>query len=293
MVVAAGADRRTRLERVLGVVTEVRAGEGVTALLLTVNLFLLMTSYYVLKPIRDSLIVNVEGGPEYKSYMGGAIALALLFAVPAYARVAARTRRNRLIVGVSLFFASNLLAFFALHSSALVDGRAGRLAFALVFFGWLGVFSMMIVAQAWAFANDLYTSEQGARLFALVGLGASLGSAVGSLLLRDLVERLGTAPMFLLSAGLLAASAALLELIHRREGGDGGSHATRELGPGSAPSASGNRGDAFGLVLRHRYLRLVAGFSVVFTLVNTNGEYILSRLVRQYGEELAARGLAA
>jgi ATP:ADP antiporter, AAA family len=290
------AEERTWLERVLGLVTEVRAGEGVTALLLTLNLFLLMTSYYVLKPIRDALIVNVEGGPEYKSYMGGAIAIALLAAVPAYARIAQRTRRDRLLVGVTLFFAANLLVFLAVHASSLAESATGRLAFALVFFGWLGVFSMMIVAQAWAFANDLYTEPQGKRLFALIGLGASVGSAVGSLILRDLIAKLGMAAMFGLSAGLLVTSAALIQLVHHRETGEraarpaGAPSAARAGSPAraAAPPESGS----FRLVFRHRYLTLIAAFSVVFTLVNTNGEYILSRLVKAYADELAAGGLA-
>ncbi len=295
MAAATEADERTWLERTLGVVTEVRAGEGTTALLLTLNLFVLMTSYYVLKPIRDTLIVNVEGGPEYKSYMGGAIAIALLVAVPVYARIAARARRERLLVGVTLFFATNLLLFMVVHASALAPSPDGRLVFALVFFGWLGVFSMMIVAQAWAFANDLYTEPQGKRLFALVGLGASLGSAVGSLILRDLIARLGVGALLGLSAGLLVTSAALIQLIHHREAGgrrDRAAHGAGKAPPLAAdrPSAPPERG-SFRLVLRHRYLRLIAAFSVVFTLVNTNGEYVLSRLVKHYADELAAGGL--
>lgn len=290
---ATEAEERSWLERALWVVTEVRAGEGTTALLLSLNLFVLMTSYYVLKPIRDTLIVNVEGGPEYKSYMGGAIAVALLVAVPVYARIAARARRERLLVGVTLFFAVNLLGFAAVHAGALAESPSGRLAFALVFFGWLGVFSMMIVAQAWAFANDLYTEPQGKRLFALVGLGASLGSAVGSLILRDLIARLGVGALLGLSAGLLLASAALIQLIHHREADERGARATAGTVPPPAPKEpdrAAERG-SFRLVLRHRYLRLIAAFSVVFTLVNTNGEYILSRLVKAHAVELAAGGL--
>jgi AAA family ATP:ADP antiporter len=82
------------LERVLGIVTEVHAGEGITALLLTTNVFLLLTAYYVIKPVREGLIVAMESGAEYKSYLSAAIAVALLFVVPAYARVASRWPRT-------------------------------------------------------------------------------------------------------------------------------------------------------------------------------------------------------
>ncbi len=98
-------EQRTVLSRVLGVVTDVRPREAVTALLLTANVFLLMTAYLAIKPVREGLILVMPSGAEYKSYMGGAIAITLLVAVPLYARFADRLPRNRLIVGVTLFFA--------------------------------------------------------------------------------------------------------------------------------------------------------------------------------------------
>lgn len=296
-----GGDR-SALEKALGVVTEVRAGEGITALLLTLNLFLLLTAYYVIKPVRDTLIVSVENGPEYKSYMGGAIAVALLFAVPAYARVAARLPRNRLLVGVSLFFASNLVGFFFLNLLPPLQSGAGGLAFALGFFLWVGIFNMMIIAQFWAFANDLYTDEQGKRLFALVGLGASVGSAVGSLLIAQLVDELGIAPMFLVCAALLGASAFLIQVAHVRETHRAAGATTdadkarvaeteRERAEAAKKAPPKDGEGSFAMVFKHRYLILLAAFSVVFTLVNTNGEYILGRLVKDFSNGLVASGV--
>jgi AAA family ATP:ADP antiporter len=100
-------DERTTLERLLRVVTDVRAGEGVLSLTLALNVFLLLTAYYVIKPVREALILGMTSGAEYKSYMSAVIALALLFAVPAYARFVDRLPRLRLVVTVTLFFASS------------------------------------------------------------------------------------------------------------------------------------------------------------------------------------------
>ena len=104
--------QKSPLERVLSIVTEVRPGEGATALLLTLNVFLLMTAYLTIKPVREGLILAMKSGAEYKSYMGAAIALTLLIAVPAYARFADRMAKHRLVVVVTLFFASHLVLFF-------------------------------------------------------------------------------------------------------------------------------------------------------------------------------------
>ncbi len=79
-----GRVERGPLERVLSIFADVRKGEGPTVLLLTLGLFLLLSAYYVIKPVRDSLITGVPGGTEYKSYMGAAIAVALSVAVWAF-----------------------------------------------------------------------------------------------------------------------------------------------------------------------------------------------------------------
>ena len=205
---------RSPLERALGIVTEVKAGEGVTALLLTFNVFLLLTAYYVIKPVREGLVLAMKSGAEYKSYLSAAIAVALLVAVPAYARVANRLPKNKLVAGVTLFFASHLVVFWGLSKIPSAEQNLG-----LVFYVWVGIFNMMVVAQFWAFANDLYTPEQGKRLFALVGIGASVGAALGAYVTSFLKDTLGLGiyELLLVSGVLLVGCAALTQMAHARE----------------------------------------------------------------------------
>src|SRR5262245_14778920 len=135
---------RSTLERALAMFAEVRGGEARTALLLALGVFFLLAAYYVIKPVRDSLITGVPGGAKYKSYMGAAIAVALLFAVPAYGRFASKVPRSKLLFGVGTFFVVNLLIFFAVRLLPGMDSGTTQLLFALGFFLWVGVFSMMI-----------------------------------------------------------------------------------------------------------------------------------------------------
>jgi len=162
---------KSAIERFLSVFATVHRGEGLTALVLTLNVFLLLTAYYIIKPVREALILG-SAGAEIKSYAGAGQALLFLLIVPLYSAYASRTNRVRLINGVIAFFISNLAIFYVL----------GRLQFQLgvVFFLWVGLFNLMLVAQFWAFANDIYTEEQGKRLFAIVGIGSSLGAIVGA-----------------------------------------------------------------------------------------------------------------
>lgn len=285
------ADHRLSfLERALGVLADVRAGEGVTALLLTLNIFLVLSAYYVIKPVRDALINAMPNGPEYKAYMSAVIAVALLFAVPAYAAFAKRVRSNRLVVGVTLFFVSNIVLFYFLSFSELVRTWMG-----LIFYLWVGIFNMMAVAQFWAFAADVYTEEQGKRLFAIVGIGASTGAFVGSLITDLLAESLGVYQLLLVSAGILAAAAGLVQLIHQRE-----ARANNEayLGDDDIDTRKEKlekekSGNPFAMVLQHRYLTLLAGFSLMFTLVNSNGEYMLGSLAADEATRLAESGQLA
>src|SRR5262245_19912166 len=94
--------RKSSLDRILGVFTEVHAGEGVTALLLMLNIFFLLASYYLVKTIREPLILGEPGGAEVKSYAAAAIAGLLIVLVPTYSAVASRVSRVKLINGVTL-----------------------------------------------------------------------------------------------------------------------------------------------------------------------------------------------
>jgi len=274
--------KRSRLERVLSLVADIEPGEGVTALLLMLDIFLILTAYYVIKPVREGLILEVRGGAEYKSYTAAGIAMALFVAVPFYARIARRLDRNRLLLVVNAFFILNLLGFAAvMFMRGSLVGHS-QIVLALAFFLWVGVFNMVMIAQFWAFANDIYSEEQGRRLFAFLGLGASVGAAFGSLVLSALVRRLGIPAMLLLGAGVLALSTALSSIVHKRESKR--LHEPARVQRVEKPAAP-KRG-AYSLVLRDPYLLSIVLFTVVFTLINSDGEYILSRLVKGHADTL-------
>ena len=202
--------------------------------------------------MREGLILALASGAEYKSYMGAASAIALLVAVPAYARFADKVPRNRLIVGSTLFFASNLVLFWLGSAVPAVRARLG-----LVFYLWLGVFNMMVVAQFWSFANDLYREEQGKRFVSPARRGAD-GRSRRGLRRRGLSPRLGGRVLDASrERGPQLLTALLTQVVHTRES----KRATPALRQ-SKPDTSG----AFALVLSDRYLRLIAAFAVDFHL---------------------------
>ena len=110
--------QKSWLDRSLSLVTDVRAGEGGSALLLAANVFCLLAFYSVLKVVRESLILS-EGGAEVKSYAAAGQALLLLAIVPAYGVFASSVNRLWLVCGVTLFFASHLLLFYLAGSAGV------------------------------------------------------------------------------------------------------------------------------------------------------------------------------
>ena len=272
-------ERRTRLERLLGSCADVRAGEGVTALLLATNVFLLLMAYYVLKPVREALILG-GGSAELKSYMSAVQVGVLMLVVPAYGRLVSRLPRMRLINVVTAIFVGCLLGFFAASQAGIDIGIA--------FFLWIGIFNLMIVAQFWSFANDIYTKEEGERLFAIVGFGASLGAVVGARAAGRLIVPLGVDLLLLLGGALLGVQVMLTNWVDRRE------RARRVARPVSinprTPGAA--RTNAFAMVFRSRYLLLIAVMLMLLNWVNTTGEYILGSIVEHTATDMVATGKA-
>jgi len=262
------------LDRVLSLFADVRGGEGVTAVLLMLNIFLLLAAYYLLKTIREPLILTVQGGAEVKSYSAGAIAGLLMILVPVYSALASRVSRVPLINGVTAFFILCLISFFFLNQAGVAIG--------IPFFIWVGIFNLMVIAQLWAFANDVYTVDQGKRLFAIVGFGASLGAIAGSFFTGKLVSEYGPYPFLIAAAVLLGLCMLLTNVVNarekagkevEREGETEGDRAERS-GDSSVKGRSG-----FALVFADRYLLLIAVLMLLSNLVNTTGEYILGKTV--------------
>lgn len=302
---------RGLLDGLLNIFTDVRAGEGPSALLLFTNVFLLLASYYLLKTIREPLVLAAQGGgAEVKSYSAAAIAVLLLILVPAYGAFASRVSRVKLINGVTLIFIACLIGFFLWAKAVGIPGipvegadkaaeaaastaGPGQLWLGVSFFIWVGIFNLMIIAQFWAFANDVYTVEQGKRLFALVALGASLGAIAGSAAAKPLIGALGIYPLMGLAAGMLALCMFLTNVIHMREGLR---HAAQE--DKSAPKATDANApitgkSGFRLVLSDRYLLLIACMMLLLNLVNTTGEYILGETLTNIAKGMVAQGQLA
>lgn len=255
----------TRAGRALSLVflpfSKVKPAEAKLVAVMTLAAFFLLTAYYLLKTVREPLIL-LQGGAEAKIYARAGQAALMAVFVHFYGELAQRVGRLKLLFMVFAFFLSNLAVFAVLARTPLQIG--------LPFFLWVGVFSYTIVAQFWGLAADLCSEEQGKRLFPIIGGGSSVGAVAGAALAKQLVA-LGPHVLMATSLGLLVVCGALIGWAGQRPLTSTGNQTTV-----SAEEPLSNEG-AFQLLLRDKYLLLIAGMVVFLNWVNSSGEYLLDR----------------
>jgi AAA family ATP:ADP antiporter len=177
----------------------VRRNEIAAALWAFAYFFCLLSSYYVLRPVRDEM--GIQGGVENLPQLFTATFLAMLAAVPLFGWASSKLPRRKLLPVVYLFFAANLVLFYVPMQSGFAPGRIAQ-----AFFVWVSVFNLFVVSVFWSFMADLFRNEQARRLYGFISAGGSLGALAGPLLAATFVLAIGPANLLLLSAALLCAT---------------------------------------------------------------------------------------
>ena len=211
--------------------------------------FLLLCSYYILRPVRDS--AAVELGPHALRWLFTATFAAMLALVPLFGWLCARLSRARLLPVVYAFFSLNLLVF-----AAALDAR--------VFFVWLSVFNLFVVSVFWSFMADLFDTEQASRLYGAIAAGGSAGAIAGPLAASSLVSWLTTRGLLVVSAALLAASVACIVMLGRWSG----KHPRRGQPPAEAPIGGGVL-DGARAAFSSPFLLAICGYLLCYTALST------------------------
>ncbi len=274
--------KRSLFEKSLNVFAEVHPGEAGNTLFLTLSIFLILTAYYIAKVVREPLIL-AGGGAELKAYSSGLQAVTLILFIGAYSRLVASLNRRKLLNYVTLFFVAGFVTFYLL-------GAAEIPYLGVVYFVWIGIFSLTIIAQFWSFANDVHTPDEGKRLFAIIAFGGSLGAVVGAKVAEVLIDVIGIYQLLLVAGALLFASLMLVNYVESRKSAKRQPHAVL---PAYDAADSISRSGAFRVVMQNKYLLLIALLILLTNWVNTTGEYILSNVVSHAAQSASTAGLDA
>jgi AAA family ATP:ADP antiporter len=262
--------------RFLRLLTIIYPSEIVKASLLFINSFLIMFGYYQIKAIRNGLLLAAHPA-EIQSYLAIPQALILIFVVKAFSRIASRYPRHLLVTYVTLFCISNLILFNIMNWAGVSVAVMG-----IVFFIWIGMYNLLIPAQFWGFANDIYSEDEGKRLFPMIAFGATLGGVLGPQVAQRLVPHFGSYGMMLVTSAILVLCILTTWVIHKRD--------IRE--EQQAPAAAGqtlerktkikeqplDRSGAFRLVIKNHYLLLIALVMGLYNFINSLGEFMYAKL---------------
>lgn len=262
--------------RLLRLFTVIYPGEIVKATLLFLNSFLIMFGYYQIKAIRNGLLLAAHPA-EIQSYLAIPQALILIFVVKAFARIASRYPRHLLVTYVTLFCISNLILFNIMNWAGVSVSIMG-----IVFFIWIGMYNLLIPAQFWGFANDIYSEDEGKRLFPMIAFGATLGGVLGPQVAQRLVPHFWSYGMMLVTSAILVLCIFVTWVTHKRDIGEeqrpleaAGKAQERRAKPKEQPL---ERSGAFRLVIKNHYLLLIALVMGLYNFINSLGEFMYAKL---------------
>ena len=180
---------------------DVQPGEGRALAWAWAYIFSILAAYYVLRPIRDQM--GVAGGIENLPWLFTATLVGMLCLNLPFAYLVKRMPRARFVPITYRFFAANILAFALVLYLAPPDWNIwiGR-----VFFVWLSIFNLFVVSIFWATIVDVFSNEQGRRLFGFIAAGATLGAIAGSATTAILAKNVPTWGLMLCAVVLLEAA---------------------------------------------------------------------------------------
>ncbi len=244
--------------------------------------FCLLAAYYVLRPLRDEM--GVAGGVRNLHWLFSATFVVMLAAVPLFGAVVARLPRRRFIPLVYHFFVANIAIFWLLLAFDIA-----RIEVARVFFVWISVFNLFAVSVFWSFMADLFTSEQGKRLFGFIAAGGSAGALCGPGLTVWLVGSIGPVNLLVIAALLLEAAVAaamVLERVAPQRTEPVSTDAPRVAA--QAPIGGGALA-GFVLLVRSPYLAGIALWVLLLSLAGTFLYFMQANIVAAASDDPAVR----
>lgn len=177
---------------------KVKVEEWYGVILSFVYCFCILSAYYIMRPLRDQLVVEV-GSAQLPGFFAITFFVTLIL-TQAFSWLVSRWPRRVIMPVVYLFFIACQLVFIWLwNDHDLLSIRN----LGLLFFVWVSVFNLFVVSVFWSFMDDLWNDEQARRLFPIIALGGTVGAIMGPIITRSLVEVVGLALLLAVSVAFL------------------------------------------------------------------------------------------
>jgi AAA family ATP:ADP antiporter len=272
---------RGPLSRILGLVAEIEPREINAVLISFVYFFFLMASYFILRPLRDTM-GTVYGVKHLQDLFTGTFVVSFVVA-PVYAGLASRIKLATFLPWVYGFIALTMVVFFGLFQR-YGDNRW----IAAAFYVWCSTFNLLTISVFWSMMADIFSSGQAKRLFGFIAAGGTVGTISAPAFITLFVQAVGTNTLLLISAAGFAITAFLVRLLEAEKRKlvvvDKEAQKTsmdRRLG--------GSSFDGFMLLFRSRYLLMIALFLLLMTWISTVIYFQLQDIITKDFASRAAR----
>lgn len=184
------------ISRVLKRVSKIEAHEVNATLSSFLFVVILMSAYYILRPVRDAMASDWSDAEV--SWLWTINFFISTAVVALYGVAVSRFRFQLLVPTVYGFFALTFVVFYVAAS-----GSVDRILIDKAFYVWVSVFSLLHISVFWSFMSDLFNKEQAGRLFGIIAAGASVGGLIGPAIPSFFSESLGTDNLMLIASGML------------------------------------------------------------------------------------------
>ncbi len=267
--------------RFVNSLTKIERNEVSAVLLAFALVFVLMTSYSILKPLRDALAAdwgNVGLSLTWTVNFGLS-----LFAVAIYGVALTYIRFRVMVPAIYVFFAMTFLSLYVFRTQIADPTLVNK-----GFYVWVSVFSLFNLSVFWSFMTDVFNGEQARRLFGVIAAGTTVGAITGPLLTSSLVDRLGVNGLLLLSAALLFIPVIVIPLLRRLKETELGNREV-EADLSSLQALGTNPFSGFSILFSDRYLLGICAFILLYVTINTFVYFELQNLTGEYSLEFRAK----
>jgi ATP:ADP antiporter, AAA family len=270
--------------RVIGAASKAQPHELKAAVVAFFCNFVLLASYYILRPLRDTM-ATVFGVAQLQDLFTATFVLTLLLA-PIFAWCTANMRLSRFLPGVFWLLIGNLLLFYGLFRQ-MPESRW----VAAAYYCWFSVINLFLISVFWTLMSDTFSSGQATKLFAFIAAGGSTGAILGPVITTTFVKLIGVSGLLLIACGGFLLVIVLIHFLMREK------EKLRTLDRDTQQttldhSLPGNPLRGFSLLFRSRYLMGQAVFFILMTWIATILYFLQADFVAKMYSAVEGRTIA-
>ena len=261
------------ISRLLKRVSKIEAHEVNATLSSFLFVVILMSAYYILRPVRDAMASDWSDAEV--SWLWTINFFISTAVVALYGVAVSRFRFQLLVPTVYGFFALTFVVFYVAAS-----GSVDRILIDKAFYVWVSVFSLLHISVFWSFMSDLFNKEQAGRLFGIIAAGASVGGLIGPAIPSFFSESLGTDNLMLIASGMLLLPIPIIFYLQSLKSSE--LYNEDFISQNAPAKIGGNPFAGFKLFFSNPYLLAIALFIFLYTGISSFVYFELKNLLADF-----------